>query len=195
MPSPTALYDAPSVLRTVRLRASVLSAAFSIAGLVFLLFAAHFDPLAIGLFGAACVCIGLLIWARMARVLWRVSVSASDVWGLNYARQRTALAWSDVVSLDLHPGGLTLIGRTCRDGRRPVLAVPASFPAFAEVAHHLADCAESNCVPVLVDGMMWQELDVYRFYELPVPAAPHARFPSRSERAGGISGVVPGEGV
>ena len=100
--------------------------------------------------------------------------------GLNYARQRTTLAWSDVVSLDLHPGGLTLVGLTGLDGRRPVLEVPATFPQFSDVAHRLAACAEANYVPVLVDGMMWQELDVYTFYELPEPAAA----PRLSRRSG-----------
>jgi hypothetical protein len=181
MPASPVYYDAPSILHTVRLRASVLSGFFGLGGLLFLLIGPAFDPLAVGLLGAACVAIGLLVWARMARVSWRISVSASSVWGLNFARQRTAIDWPDVVSLDFHSAGLTLIGRTCADGRRPVLAVPRSFPSFTDLAHDLVRSAEANYVPVLVDGMMWQELDVYTFYELDEPApVPAPRFPRRS---------------
>ena len=177
MSTPPAFYDAPSILHTVRLRACVLSGCFGIGGGLFLLFGPAFDPLAVGLLSAACVAIGLLVWARMARVSWRISVSASSVWGLNFAQQRTALDWSEVVSLDFHSAGLTLTGETCNDGRRPVLAVPSSFPRFTDLAHDLVASAQANYVPVLVDGMMWQELDVYTFYELdePAPAHPLAR--------------------
>lgn len=93
---------------------------------------------------------------RVRRVMWCVKISDRRIVGYDYSRRQTVLDWMQVKTVELTDTGLVVKGLDNQS-----LEITHLFPEFAELSHRVAFYADIYDIPVFVDGLPWQNIDVY----------------------------------
>lgn len=162
------VYDNVDVQLLTRKRAAAMTAAVALAIMLSLAL------LALGLAGSfplqAAVGLVAIGWCgftwwcvhrrrRLRSLAWCVKISDRDIVGYDYARQKSALTWIDVERIDVRSTGLIVYGRGDVQ-----LEIAHLFPNFPELSHRIIGYGEHHRIPVFVDGIPWQQLDLYDVY-------------------------------
>lgn len=93
---------------------------------------------------------------HLRRVMWCVKISDRRIVGYDYTRRQTVLDWMQVQSVDLMDTGLVVTGPDNQS-----IEITHLFPDFAELSHRVVFYADIYDIPVFVDGLPWQNIDVY----------------------------------
>ena len=96
---------------------------------------------------------------RLRSLAWCVKISDRDIVGYDYARRKSGLDWHEVERIDVRSTGLVICGRGDVQ-----IEIAHLFPQFPELSHRIIGYGDQHGVPIFVDGMPWQQLDVYDVY-------------------------------
>jgi len=140
--------------------------------------------------GLLAIAIGIVLWTavirwgiarfmRLKAVFWCVKLSEHQLVGYDYTRKKTTLCWEDILRVDLTSRGLVILGS---EGHP--FEVLHLFPDFATLSHRVISYAEANHIPIFIDGLPLDTLDVFQLY----PNLASARPPDTS---GTPSGTAP----
>lgn len=96
---------------------------------------------------------------RLRRLVWCIKLSEERIVGYDYTRRKAVMTWDRVERVDLSDQGLLLAGPN-----GSAFEIPHLFPDFPELSHRIVHYAEMNGIPVYIEGLPWQELNVYRLF-------------------------------
>lgn len=121
-------------------------------------------PLSVAFFLVGVGWIGSVAWLlnrfkQLHKIVWCVKISSRFVAGYDYARRKTALDWTVVERVELDQEGLTVVGPSLN-----YLQIPHLFTDFATLSHRIVQYAEFYEIPVLINGQLWEEIDVYSLF-------------------------------
>ena len=96
---------------------------------------------------------------RLRRLVWCVKLSEAEVVGYDYARRKVAIRWADAERIEIGDRGLTIVGP-----HPDLVEIAHLFPDFSALSHRVVLYADRNRVPIFVNGVPWQQLDVYDLF-------------------------------
>lgn len=180
------VYDNVDVQLLTRKRAAAMTGAVALAimlsAALLALGLSGFFPLQAALGTVAIGWTGFVWWCvhrrrRLRSLAWCVKISDVDIVGYDYARRKSSLSWNDVERIDVRSTGLVVYGRSDVQ-----LEIAHLFPQFPELSHRIIAYGEQHRIPVFVDGVPWQQLDVYDVYPFLSSVAAGAGSVTRSSR-------------
>lgn len=165
MPASRYVYDADEVQYETRRQA--WQVAYAMTGTAVLtvgitVLAAHgVAPLAVAGLGLPCLWTATACWTaritrRLRHTVWCLALSAGQVEGYDYTRQRITLPWSSVARVELDDDALRIVR-----SRHCYLYVDACFPCYTDLGHRVVARAEQHGVPVCIGGVPYQEVDLH----------------------------------
>ncbi len=95
----------------------------------------------------------------LRRVVWCVKISDRRVEAYDYTRKKITLDWTKVQRVEITKDSLILLGPSFCS-----FQIPHLFTDFPKLSHRIIYCAELYEVPIFIDGLPWQSLDVYELY-------------------------------
>lgn len=168
MKSSRGIYDEEGVQLRTRRRMTRL--AWALAGTAFctLLIVILWQQQVIG--GGMTVLLTLGLWLaaghvlytrmhRLQQVAWCIKFSDDFLIGYDYARRPRKIKWKDVERVEIQDDYLHIQTAQTFD-----LFVPASFSQFGALSHELVDYAFRHGIPLFINGVDFEELDVYEIY-------------------------------
>lgn len=95
----------------------------------------------------------------LRRVVWCVKISDRRVEAYDYTRKKITLDWTKVQRVEITKDCLMLLGPSFCS-----FQIPHLFTDFPALSHRIIYCAELYEVPIFIDGLPWQSIDVYELY-------------------------------
>lgn len=111
-----------------------------------------------------CVWFNVSFWIirklnQIRRVMWCLKLSDRRIVGYDYARRKTVLDWIHVGRVEVTDQSIMVVGT-----ENTYLEIPHLFPDFSTISHRIVEYAEFYHVPVYINGVPWDQVDVHRLY-------------------------------
>ncbi|MBX2822612.1 MAG: hypothetical protein KTR29_23145 [Rhodothermaceae bacterium] len=128
-----------------------------------------FPLIIVGVFITWIFAIWWIMWRlrMLRRVAWCVKISDRKIEAYDYTRKKISMDWTKVQRVEINKDCLNLLGPNFCS-----FQIPQLFSDFAALSHRITSLAELYEIPIFIDGLPWQSLDVYELYPFLTEDAP-----------------------